>query len=50
MVNYAAEVARTPSGPALLRCILLLWTGIIKLNQKLENLYVMEYIHLKDMN
>lgn len=27
MVNYAAEVAGIPSGPTLLRCILLLWTG-----------------------
>ena len=26
-VNYAAEVAGLPAGPALLRCIILLWTG-----------------------
>ena len=26
-MNYAAEVAGIPSGPALLRCIILLWTG-----------------------
>lgn len=26
-VNYAAEVAGIPSGPAVIRCIILLWTG-----------------------